>query len=155
MVTGASAGLGRAMTLALLGAGHRVVALARTPTTMDELVHLSAVGGPTKRLVPVLTDITLPEALERAVAVAVDRFGGVDVLVNNAGATTTQGGKAFYALPIAELKTVIETNLTAPFVLARLVVPGMISQGWGRIINTVTNYATGDHGAADRLAFVP
>lgn len=143
LVTGASAGLGRAMTLALLAAGHRVAALARTPATMDDLVKHATAAGRADGLLPVLADVSSADACERAVRAALERFGTIDALINNAGAAVapTDAGH-FYEQRIDEWNDIVQTNLTAPFVLARLTVPAMAARGWGRVVNTVTSYAT-------------
>ena len=143
LVTGASAGLGRAMTLALLDAGHQVAALARSAATMNELLRDADAAGYDGRLVPVLADVSSEAACERAVGAAIDRFGTIDALVNNAGATVAPADDdRFYERGIAEWEEILRTNLTAPFVLARLLVPAMIERGWGRVVNTVTSSAT-------------
>ncbi len=130
------------MTLALLAAGHRVAALARTAETMDELVREATGTSTARNLLPLLADITSDDACERAIAAACDRFGGVDAVINNAGGDVSSHGDRFYTRSTAEWRATLATNLTAPFVLTRLVAPGMVARGWGRIVNTVTSYPT-------------
>jgi 3-oxoacyl-[acyl-carrier protein] reductase len=143
LLTGASAGLGRAMTLALLGAGHQVAALARNAATMDELLRDADAAGNTGRLVPVLADVSSAAACERAVGAALERLGTIDALVNNAGAMVAPAvDERFYERGIAEWDEILRTNLTAPFLLARLLVPAMVERGWGRVVNTVSSSAT-------------
>lgn len=81
LITGAAGGIGRAMVAAVLAAGHRVAALDRDAGAMSALMDAHP-GAP---LHPVLADLSTAEGCAAGVAAAVDRFGGVDALVNNAG----------------------------------------------------------------------
>ncbi|HXF33038.1 MAG TPA: SDR family oxidoreductase, partial [Candidatus Acidoferrales bacterium] len=143
IVTGASSGLGRTMTLALLGAGHRVVAVARSAGPMDELAAEVATQGWTQRFAPVTADVQSPEACEQVVTAARARFGGIDALVNNASsnAPAHYAGR-FFEVPAGVWRDVMETNVNAPFQLARLVAPVLVERKWGRIVNQVTSFAT-------------
>src|SRR5437764_1217710 len=80
LVTGSSRGLGRAIAEGVLAAGHRLVATARTPARLDDLV--AQYGD---RVLPVELDVTDHPAAQAAVRAAVDTFGRLDVVVNNAG----------------------------------------------------------------------
>jgi NAD(P)-dependent dehydrogenase (short-subunit alcohol dehydrogenase family) len=79
MITGANRGLGLEMARAVLGAGHNVVATARKPEAIE------AALGASSNLLAVKLDVTQPDQAEAAVAAAKERFGRIDVLVNNAG----------------------------------------------------------------------
>src|SRR5262245_20479998 len=81
LVTGCSAGFGRALTEAALDAGDTVVATARRPETLDTITAGDGDGV----LYPLALDVTDPQAIERAAQSTIDRFGRIDVLVNNAG----------------------------------------------------------------------
>jgi NAD(P)-dependent dehydrogenase (short-subunit alcohol dehydrogenase family) len=80
LITGASRGLGRALSETVLEAGHRLVATARDPLQLTELIDRY---GDAVRTVAL--DVTDPLAAEAAIRIAVDTFGGLDILVNNAG----------------------------------------------------------------------
>ncbi len=80
LVTGCSRGLGRSLAQAIIAAGDNLIATARDPETLADLVAKS--DG---RAVALVLDVTDPDAATRAVATAVDRFGGLDIVVNNAG----------------------------------------------------------------------
>jgi NAD(P)-dependent dehydrogenase (short-subunit alcohol dehydrogenase family) len=151
VLTGASTGLGRVMTLALLKAGHRVVGVARSAGPMDELSAIVAQHGWREQFAPVPADIQSPEACEHVIAEATLRFGGVDALVNNASsnAPAKYAGR-FYEVPFDVWKDVIETNVNGPFNLARLVAPVLVKRGWGRIVNQVTSFGT-----MTRAAYTP
>jgi len=80
LITGCSTGLGRALAQAVIGAGHHAVVTARDVAKVADL----AAGAP-RRVLPVALDVTRPDQVEAAVRGAHERFGGIDVLVNNAG----------------------------------------------------------------------
>src|SRR6476646_2929265 len=87
-ITGSSRGLGRALVEAVLGAGHRVVATARKPADVAGFVDVYG-----DRVKAVALDVTQPEQAVRAVGEAVDAFGRIDVLVNNAGYANTDSAE--------------------------------------------------------------
>ena len=126
-VTGASSGLGRRAALTLARAGARVVGVARR---RDALNGLSAEIG--DACVGIDADVSDREALGAAVARISDPFGAPDILINAAGLNTRepaddvtdQGWDATLAI-----------NLSAPFFLARQLVPAMQKRSWGRIVN--------------------
>jgi NAD(P)-dependent dehydrogenase (short-subunit alcohol dehydrogenase family) len=127
LVTGCSSGLGRALAAAAAEAGDWVVASARTPGAVEEL----ACRYP-GRVATVALDVSDPEQCRAAVAHAVNCFGGVDVLVNNAG-TGLFG--AVEEVSDEELRGQLEVLAVAPWRLARLVLPLMRQQGAGHIVN--------------------
>jgi NAD(P)-dependent dehydrogenase (short-subunit alcohol dehydrogenase family) len=85
LVTGASRGLGRELAKAVVAAGDRLVATARDPRALHDVVALRP-----ERTLAVALDVTKAEDARRAVAAAVERFGRIDALVNNAGYANTQ-----------------------------------------------------------------
>ncbi|HXK10443.1 MAG TPA: SDR family NAD(P)-dependent oxidoreductase [Vicinamibacteria bacterium] len=124
LVTGAGRGIGRSIALALAREGARITAVARTAAELDSLVEeVETVGG---RGVAFAGDLRSPSACEGAVAAAVDCFGGLQILINNAGvgafsnvADTTDD----------EWDTVIGTNLNAAFRLTRAALPHLSHHG--------------------------
>lgn len=130
-ITGASRGLGIDIAQAALAAGHSVVATGRDAAKVETAV------GAHERLLTVALDVTDPTASERAVAAAVERFGRIDVLVNNAG--------NFYAgffetLSDKQIHAQMETNFFGPLHVTRAVLPVMRRQRAGQII-TITSTA--------------
>ena len=127
LVTGCSSGLGRAVAVAAAGAGDLVVASARRLGDVEELAR--AHPG---RVTAVALDVCDPAQCEAAVAHAVDRFGGVDVLVNNAG-----GGLlgAVEEVSDDELRAQLDVLVVAAWRLTRLVLPHMRRQGSGHVVN--------------------
>jgi NAD(P)-dependent dehydrogenase (short-subunit alcohol dehydrogenase family) len=146
IVTGGGRGLGRAMALGLSRAGFRVAITAAR--TRDE-VEAVAKEAPEGRIFPVLADVSAEPACAALVKRVEDRFGPVDVLVNNAGRGMRFVSERFLSAPHPFWKTdpetwrmIIETNVNGPFFMARAVAPGMIARGWGRIINISMNRET-------------
>jgi 3-oxoacyl-[acyl-carrier protein] reductase len=116
LVTGASRGIGRAIASRGLALGHRVAFVARS----EAVVKAAAAAGPAA--VGVQADVTDPGSVTRAVDQVVSAWGGVDVLVNNAG--VHRGGRVERLAP-ADWDEVLATNLTAPLTMARAVLPHM------------------------------
>jgi NAD(P)-dependent dehydrogenase (short-subunit alcohol dehydrogenase family) len=123
-ITGTSSGFGRALVLAAVGRGERVVATARDAS---RLADLAAHDG----VYPVSLDVTDVSERARAVEQALERFGRIDVLVNNAG--RTQVG-AVEETTEEELRSLFELHFFAPAALTRLVLPHMRVQGGGAIV---------------------
>jgi NAD(P)-dependent dehydrogenase (short-subunit alcohol dehydrogenase family) len=126
LVTGAGRGMGVDFAQAALAAGHNVVATGRNLDAVR-----SAVGEHERLLVTEL-DITDARSAERAVAAAVERFGGIDVLVNNAG---NFFGGFFEELSPQQVRSQIETNLFGPLTVTRAVLPVMRRQRSGLVVS--------------------
>lgn len=144
IVTGSSRGIGKAMALGLAGAGASVVVAARTaepkngmPGTIHETVaEIEAAGG---KALAVACNVREEESIRDMVSRALDEFGAVDVLVNNAGI----GGYApFLQMTLREWDLNMAINLRAPFIACQSVAPIMIEQGGGSIINVSSHAAT-------------
>jgi NAD(P)-dependent dehydrogenase (short-subunit alcohol dehydrogenase family) len=127
IVTGASSGLGDRFARTLAAAGAQVVAAAR------RIDRLEALAAEVPGITPVQTDVTSDEECVALVESAEERFGRIDVLVNNAG--IADGGIRAEQLDPALFREVLAVNLTAVFVLCRLVGGHMIEQGGGSIVN--------------------
>lgn len=126
VVTGASSGIGAATARLLAGRGARVVLAARRA---DRLAALAA-ELPDALAVP--TDVTDADQVERLARRAVDRYGRIDVLVNSAG----QGLHVpFVDIAAADLRAVFELNVVAPLTLTQAVLPTMLGQGGGAVVN--------------------
>lgn len=132
LVTGAGTGLGRTMTHALTAAGHRVVAVGRTAATLDEVVA-SAPGPGSVTAVP--ADVTEPTAVDAVFAHIAQRWGRLDVLINNAGIFGPT--LPIDEVPVADWKQVVDINLTGSFLCAQAAFRLMRTQTpqGGRIIN--------------------
>lgn len=130
IVTGANSGFGQAIASAFAWRGDSVAAAMRTPARGTAL--LGAVAGAPGSLEIVRLDVTDAESMVTAVAEVIDRFGSVDVLVNNAGISHIG---AFEDTPPETVERIFATNVLGPLELTRLVLPHMRAAGSGRIIN--------------------
>jgi NAD(P)-dependent dehydrogenase (short-subunit alcohol dehydrogenase family) len=144
IITGASRGVGKQAALDFARRRANVVLAARTvepdtelPGTLGEtLKQIESMGG---RALAVQTDLAREADLKRLVDAAVEHFGGVDILINNAAATTGDiWSKRFLELTRADWLSQFDVNVHAPFTLMQLVTPIMESRGGGRIINLST-----------------
>lgn len=133
LVTGASRGLGRAMAAALAEAGADVVVSARSADALEETAAIIRDAGRQALAVP--ADVQDRAALDALVAAAIERFGKIDILVNNVGTTARHPAEEF---PLEEWQRVMDVNLTSIFTLTNLVVRSMKETGGGRIINTAS-----------------
>jgi NAD(P)-dependent dehydrogenase (short-subunit alcohol dehydrogenase family) len=125
VVTGASAGIGLAITRGFLEEGARVVGASRHPDPLHELDH--------KNLVPVTADLSTPADTERLIQTAIDAFGRIDVLVNNVGVAPAREG--FLSVTDQDWAHVLETNLMSMVRTCRAALPYMMEQKQGVIIN--------------------
>ena len=115
LVTGAGAGIGRAIAVAFAEAGADVVAAGRTQSSLDETVRLVEAAG--RSGLAVTTDVMHEDDLERLVASAVEQFGKVSVLVNNAGGSLPRPAMQTSA---RYLTTALHFNAVSPFLLSKL-----------------------------------
>jgi NAD(P)-dependent dehydrogenase (short-subunit alcohol dehydrogenase family) len=149
IVTGGLRGLGRAMAFGLARHGHRVVAIGHIEADVAE-IEAAAANLP-GQILPLAADLRRPADCDRVVATALQRFGTVNILVNNAGLTFTTIDPAryrraepqkFWQVPDNIVRAVIETNYIAADQMARRAAPGMVEGGWGRIVNVTTKLDT-------------
>ncbi len=131
IVTGAGRGIGRAIAVAFAREGALVVLAARSEAELADAARQAAEVGPEPLAVP--TDVTDPAQVEALAASALERFGRIDVLVNNAGISGPMG--PLQDNDIAGWVNTINVNLTGTFLVCRAVIPAMLQQGYGRIIN--------------------
>jgi NAD(P)-dependent dehydrogenase (short-subunit alcohol dehydrogenase family) len=124
LITGCSSGIGRALAEEFVGSGHRVVATARRQETIEDL------AGPAVLIHQL--DVTDSGSAAEAVAAAVEWGEGLDMVVNNAGFGLI--GPAA-ELDLAEFRGQLETNLIGALRMVQAVVPHMVEQGSGRIVN--------------------
>lgn len=130
LVTGASQGIGRAVAQLLHEEGAVVVACARDGERLEQSIDAWRGRGP--EVLTMAADVTLPEHLVALRDAALDRFGRIDMLVNNAG---TSARSAFLDLPDEGWQADLDLKVFAALRLSRLVLPSMVGAGWGRIVN--------------------
>lgn len=146
VVTGAGRGLGRAMAVGLVEAGALVVATAARG--LEEVEHLAAELGDDK-LLPMLADVTDEDACARVLRATLERWGRLDLLVNNAARGMRFVSERFMTEPARFWETdpdvwrlLVETNLNGAFLMAREAVAPMLAAGRGRIVNVSMNRDT-------------
>ncbi len=127
LITGCSSGLGRALAEAVIGAGHNAVVTARNISSAADLSDTAP-----ERVLAVGLDVTKPEQVASAVQQAEERFGGVDVLVNNAGygyrSAVEEGDDA-------DIRALFETHFFGAVAMIKAVLPGMRGRRSGAIVN--------------------
>ncbi|MFI9384404.1 SDR family NAD(P)-dependent oxidoreductase [Kutzneria sp. NPDC052558] len=126
LVTGSSRGLGREIVLAALAAGHRVAATARRPEQQADLVERYG-----DQVLPIGLDVVDAEAARRAVGAAVEAFGRLDVVVNNAGYANLASVEDITA---ADFRAQLDTNLLGVVNVTKAALPVLREQGSGHVI---------------------
>ena len=132
IVTGGLRGLGRSMAFGLVREGHDVLAIGHLDADLAAIEAETAAAKPKGQVLPLVADLRRPADCDRVVAMALSRFGGVHILVNNAGLTFTTIDPArfrrpepqkFWQVPDDIVRAVIETNYIAADQMARRVAP--------------------------------
>jgi NAD(P)-dependent dehydrogenase (short-subunit alcohol dehydrogenase family) len=151
IVTGGLRGLGRAMAFGLARVGYNIVAVGHIDADIVEVEAEAVSAKPDGQILPLVADLRRPADCDHVVAIALSRFGRVEVLVNNAGLTFTTIDPArfrraepqkFWQVPDDIVRAVIETNFIAADQMARRLAPLMVEQGWGRLVNVTTKLDT-------------
>ena len=147
-VTGASQGIGRTCALRLAKDGAAVAVAARTQEKLNELVgEITAAGG---KAAAFGLDVSNEDQVKETIKAAVGRFGKIDILVNNAGITRDQ---LVMRMKRADWDAVLQTNLTSAYLCIQQVIPSMLKQRWGRIINITSVFGQmGQAGQANYAA---
>jgi NAD(P)-dependent dehydrogenase (short-subunit alcohol dehydrogenase family) len=126
IITGASQGIGAGLAAGYRRAGYAVVGVARS----------AALSGDDREYVPVRGDIAEAETARRAVDQALDRFGRIDTLINDAGVYI---GKPFLEYTIEDYHSITAVNLTGFFHITQLAIRQMVAQGSGHVVNISTS----------------
>ena len=146
-ITGASRGIGRATALRLSRAGFRIVVASPEVDNNEKVAgEIRGSGGTAMTLD---FDLTSLDSIKQGVAAALKEFGRIDVLVNNAG--TTRDGLAVRMKP-EDWQLVLQINLSGAFYTAQQVLPGMMRERWGRIVNVAS--VVGQMGNAGQANYV-
>lgn len=130
LVTGASRGIGPYIARSLAEAGYRLVLTGRSSAELEALAGELQAEGKIAFAVP--ADLTQPEDLTALVKAADHEFGGVDILINNAGGDPQ---REFDAMSWSENEAILKLNVIAPMRLTHLLLPGMLERGRGHIVN--------------------
>jgi len=130
LVTGASQGIGRACALALAESGAQLALAARNEEKLAGVVKDAESKG--AQAAAFRMDVSEEDSVKTAVKSAIERFGKVDILINNAGITKDT---LLMRMKRADWDSVMQTNLTGAFFCTQAVISSMLKQRWGRIIN--------------------
>ena len=139
IVTGGGRGVGRGIAQALAAAGASVMVASRTADQLKETVTLIEADGGRAASIP--TDVEQPAAVEAMLAETERVFGPPAILVNNAGASSAVAGP-FETLDFDDVRKTIDNNLVSNMLCTRVVLPGMLERGAGRIINVASGAGT-------------
>ena len=130
VITGASKGLGKAMALALAAEGASIALISRDDSQLEAVAaEIAAAGGDASVHV---ADVTSEEQVRHAEHSVLSRYGNVNILINNAGVNVR---KPVVEFTLEEWRRVMDTNVTAAFLMCRSFVPAMVGRGYGRILN--------------------
>jgi 3-oxoacyl-[acyl-carrier protein] reductase len=154
IVTGAGRGLGKAMAQGLVDTGANVVLVELDRDVLDQAA--AEIG---KGCIAAAGDVSNPDDAKRILADCLAAFGGLHILVNNAGLgperfrdTDRSNAKMIWEIDLADWRLYLDVNTTGHFVMTQAVMPHLLSQDWGRIVNvttsldTMTNYTNGAYG---------
>ncbi len=146
IVTGGARGLGRAMALGLLRAGANVSLVDIDGDQLEKTAAEAAALGGADRVLSVVTDVSDDDAVERAVRATVEKFGGLGILINDAGIGPPAGERSLFNNPekfwetdAAVWRKTIEVNAIGSYLMSWTAASHMIDGGWGRIINVTTS----------------
>lgn len=150
IVTGAGSpiGMGREMSLALAGAGAKVVMMDIDEAALEASANDAREVGGDDSVLPVTADVTSYADAQRVVQAALDRFGGLHVLVNNAGTNQRNVGASnaiqepWWGIDPDGWSRVVAVNFSGPFFMARAAIGHLLDQQWGRIIGVTTSLDT-------------
>ena len=154
LVTGASQGIGHACALALASEGASVAVAARNQAKLDELVSQIAASadrsGSRGKAAAFAIDVADEDQVKAGIKSAIAQFGKIDILVNNAGITRDQ---LVMRMKRADWDSILNTNLTSAYLCIQSVIPSMLKQRWGRIINIASIFGQiGQAGQANYAA---
>jgi NAD(P)-dependent dehydrogenase (short-subunit alcohol dehydrogenase family) len=137
LVTGAGRGIGRAIALGLVAEGARVALLARSKVELDEVASVVRDRGGVAFVLP--ADMGDTDSVEQAAMLALSELGTVDILVNNAGVVWPIAPST--TIPIADWASTLAINVTGAVQLTLSLLPSMLGQGWGRVVNVSSGVA--------------
>jgi short-subunit dehydrogenase len=136
LLTGASRGLGAALARGLAARGHLLMLVARNEAALAQRVAECSAAG--VHAAACAADLAMADDCERVARAAEQQFGGIDVLINNAGIGPY---RPFNDHSAADIVRIVALNLTAPMLLARALLPGMLARGHGHVVNIASDLA--------------
>jgi 3-oxoacyl-[acyl-carrier protein] reductase len=150
LVTGAGRGIGREIALGLAAEGARVALLARSKNELDEVASVIRDRGGVALVLP--GDMGSADSVEQAAQRAISEFGTVDVLVNNAAVVWPIASST--KISLAEWAAALAINVTGVVQLTLLLLPGMLDEHWGRIVNVSSGIVARPGGMIGANAYV-
>lgn len=159
LVTGAARGIGAAIAARLAKEGHHVVLADILDEVEVRCGEISNAGGSCTAVTVDLADLA---SIDGFMAELIERHGSIDLVVNNAGISPKHDGKRapVQDTGLQEWQSVLDVNLTAPFLICKAAVPGMRAKRWGRIVNMSSQAArtkstvAGSHYAASKAGLI-
>jgi 2-deoxy-D-gluconate 3-dehydrogenase len=149
VITGGGTGLGREMTLAMASAGADLVIASRRIGPIDEVAQAARDMG--RRAITVSTDVTDTSQVAALMERALDEYGKVDVLLNNAGIVRGKGAEAIWDISDEDWRIGIDTNMSSAFFCSRAIAKHMVERGQGKIINVSSGF--GYRGGRDNYMY--
>jgi NAD(P)-dependent dehydrogenase (short-subunit alcohol dehydrogenase family) len=134
-VTGAARGLGQELAVALVTAGYRVVGLDVADLTQTRRRADASADPAGGRFLAVPADVTEPDSVAAAVDAVAGHFGGLQIVVNNAGIYPPI---PFEKTTLADWRRIMRLNLEGPFLVTQAALPHLLAAGWGRVVNVVS-----------------
>jgi len=147
IVTGAGKGFGRSITKAFMENGAKLAVITRSQDDVDSLNKEYAIDS--NKFIAICGDVTDQGAVNNLIQDAINKYGRIDVLVNNAG---MRFRKKFEDITTAEFKQVFEVNVLSMFMLCQAALPVMVKQQKGKIINMSS--VAGTHGLPELSGYV-
>lgn len=133
VVTGGARGIGLAVARRMIQSGAAVSIWDADPAKAEESrAALAADGAVSAQVLDLADEVAVAEATTKTLAA----HGKIDILVNNAG--ITGGNMPVADIPVAQWRRVVEVNLTAPFLVCQALVPHLVANGWGRVVNVAS-----------------
>ena len=133
VVTGSTRGIGLGLAEQFLRRGCRVVVSGRSPEVVSRVADRLSAGADAPQVAGCACDVTSASDLQVLWDFAIDRFGRVDVWINNAGISITRA--PLWEQPVADIQAIVKTNLTGALLAGKVVMAGMKEQGGGQIWN--------------------
>ena len=151
IVTGGGRGLGKAFCIGLAAEGARILAATNETVGLDQTIEeVRQLGTEAESL---LVDVTSDEDMKKMARYAMDRFGRIDILINNAALYYGLGRKPFHAISCDEWDAVMAVNVKGLWLSTKAVFPYMKEAGKGKIVNLASEvFFTGSHGFAHYVA---
>ena len=133
LITGSSKGIGFSLANAFLKEGHTVVISGRNQDSLNSAFHTLSSRYSATQLHAINCDVSQHEEVQNLWNVAVERFGKVDIWINNAGSCTA--ALDFIDIPAIEIQNTIQTNVIGSLICSQIALQGMLKQGFGQIFN--------------------